>query len=79
MKQPQLQGPAQWTEHSKRIDVGSTTQARQMVGANMIAHTNLLTPSWVPREDATTDTYIGCTVSGRHPARHLHHTDVLRE
>jgi len=23
--------------------------------------------------------YSGCTVSGRHPARHLHRTDVLRE
>ena len=79
VKQPQMQGQAQWTDHPKRIDVGSATQARQMVGAKMIAHTNLLTPSWVPREDATTDTYIGCTVSGRHPARHLHHTDVLRE
>jgi len=36
-----------------RINVGSVTQARQMVGANMIVHTNLLTPSWVPHEDAT--------------------------
>jgi len=53
VKQPELQGPAQWTDHPKRIEVGSATQARQMVGANMIAHTNLLTPSWVPREDAT--------------------------
>jgi len=26
-----------------------------------------------------TDTYSGCMVSGRHPARHLHRTDVLRE
>jgi len=28
VKQPHLQGPAQWTDHSKRIDVGSTTQAQ---------------------------------------------------
>jgi len=53
VKQPQLQGPDQRTDHPKRIDVGSATQARQMVGANMIAHTNLRTLSWVPREDAT--------------------------
>jgi len=53
VNQPQVQDPAQWTEHPKRIDVGSATQARQMVGANMIAHTNLFTPSWVPREEAT--------------------------
>ena len=53
VKQPQLQGPAQRTDHPKRINVGSATQARQMVGANMITHTNLLTPLWVPREDVT--------------------------
>jgi len=28
VKQPQLQGPVQWTDHPKRIDVGSATQAR---------------------------------------------------
>jgi len=28
VKQPQLQGQAQWTDHPKRINMGSTTQVR---------------------------------------------------
>ena len=49
-------------------------------GSNVITHTSLLTPSWVPREERhCTDTYSVCTVSGHHPGRHLHCTDVVRE
>jgi len=31
VKQPQLQGPAQWTDHPKRINMGSATQAQWWV------------------------------------------------
>jgi len=48
----------------------------------VIALTNLFTLScrgYRVKMRNCTVRYSGCTVSGRHPARHLHRTDVLRE